>query len=76
MFRVGTALTSGVSNVVCWARIHHKTKLQGGPHDQSDEKFFANCNLELDQLGVPPSIGTRNHLNQRCTTPTLIKEAS
>ena len=53
-FRVGTSLTSGKSNVVTWASIHHKTNPTGS-HGFPDPHFFANCNNEMDDLGVPES---------------------
>jgi deltex-like protein len=52
-FGVGTSLTNGRSNVVCWASIHHKTMLKGGVHGWPDPSYFSNCHEELDQLNVP-----------------------
>ena len=52
-FMVGTSLTTGRTNSVTWASIHHKTSLAGGPHGFPDTSFFANCNQELDALNVP-----------------------
>jgi deltex-like protein len=52
-FTVGTSLTSGLSNSVVWASIHHKTSPSGGAYGFPDVNYFANCNLELDSLGVP-----------------------
>ncbi|KAL3944669.1 MAG: hypothetical protein SGBAC_001277 [Bacillariaceae sp.] len=53
MFRVGTSLTSGLPNSVCWASIHHKTKLVGGSFGWPDPNYFDNVNDELDNLKVP-----------------------
>jgi deltex-like protein len=55
-FTVGTSLTSGASNVVIWSSVHHKTTLSGGTHGYPDPGFFANCNDELDALGVPAAV--------------------
>jgi len=56
-FRVGTSLTTGKTNVVTWASIHHKTSMYGGitRHGWPDQSYFSNANLELDGLGVPPA---------------------
>ncbi|CAJ1960123.1 unnamed protein product [Cylindrotheca closterium] len=52
-FRVGTSLTSGLSNSVVWASIHHKTVLAGGSFGWPDPNYFDNVNDELDHLKVP-----------------------
>ena len=56
-FRVGTSLTTGRSNQVVWASIHHKTSLtdQGGrnPFGFPDPTYIQRCHAELNQLGVP-----------------------
>jgi deltex-like protein len=52
-FTVGTSMTTGMPNRVTWASIHHKTSPTGGPHGFPDPNFFANCNAELDNAGVP-----------------------
>ena len=52
-FVVGTSMTTGATNVVTWATIHHKTSPTQGPHGFPDPSFFANCNNELDNAGVP-----------------------
>jgi deltex-like protein len=52
-FTVGTSLSSGASNTVTWASIHHKTALSGGTHGFPDNSYFDNCHHELDNLGVP-----------------------
>jgi deltex-like protein len=52
-FHIGTSLTSGISGVVCWASIHHKTSIDGGCHGWPDPSYFDNCNEELDRLAVP-----------------------
>jgi deltex-like protein len=52
-FCVGTSLTTGVSNVITWSSIHHKTSLTRGPHGFPDLGYFINSNDELDALGVP-----------------------
>jgi deltex-like protein len=52
-FTVGTSLSSGQSNVVYWASIHHKTVPGGGAHGWPDPAYFNNINGELDGLQVP-----------------------
>jgi deltex-like protein len=52
-FRVGTSITTGKSNQITWASIHHKTSLDGGPYGFPDPSYFYNANEELDHLGVP-----------------------
>ncbi|GKY99616.1 E3 ubiquitin-protein ligase dtx3l [Mayamaea pseudoterrestris] len=52
-FTVGTSLTSNAPNQITWASIHHKTDTSGGVHGYPDANFDANCNGELDVLGVP-----------------------
>ena len=52
-FVVGTSMTTGATNVVTWATIHHKTSPSNGPHGFPDPSYFANCNSELDNAGVP-----------------------
>jgi len=54
-FTIGTSLTTGRSDSIVWASIHHKTSLSGGVgcHGYPDPYYFVNCNVELDQIGVP-----------------------
>ena len=52
-FVVGTSMPTGATNVVTWATIHHKTSPNSGPHGFPDPSYFANCNSELDNAGVP-----------------------
>ena len=54
-FAVGTSLTTGQSNMVCWQSIHHKTNLAGGAHGFPDDNYFRNCNEALDNLHVKPA---------------------
>mmetsp|Transcript_14838 Transcript_14838/g.26967 ORF Transcript_14838/g.26967 Transcript_14838/m.26967 type:complete len:660 (+) Transcript_14838:184-2163(+) len=55
-FTVGTSVTTGAPNQCTWASVHHKTSPFGGAtaHGFPDPDYFANCNGELDALGVPP----------------------
>uniref|UniRef100_A0A7S2XP90 RING-type E3 ubiquitin transferase n=1 Tax=Attheya septentrionalis TaxID=420275 RepID=A0A7S2XP90_9STRA len=53
IFRIGTSLTSGQTNVVTWTSIHHKTSIHGGPHGLPDANYIPNCNESLDALHVP-----------------------
>jgi Deltex C-terminal domain/Ring finger domain len=55
LFRVGTSVTTGVSNTVVWSSIHHKTSLDGGAHGFPDDSYLANCHEALDQVHVPPA---------------------
>jgi deltex-like protein len=52
-FSIGTSMTTGLSNSIVWASIHHKTSCYGGDHGFPDSNFVANCNRELDSLAVP-----------------------
>jgi deltex-like protein len=52
-FRVGTSLTTGRTNQVVWASIHHKTSLQGGSFGFPDPTYLDRCHDELDALRVP-----------------------
>jgi deltex len=54
-FTVGTSLTSGASNTVTWASIHHKTNIGHTSFALPDESYVHNCNEELDNLNVPPA---------------------
>jgi deltex len=55
LFRVGTSVTTGVSNTVVWSSIHHKTSLDGGAHGFPDDAYLDNCHESLDQVHVPPA---------------------
>jgi deltex len=55
-FSIGTSLTSGRSDQVVWASIHHKTSRKPGPHGFPDLGYFVNCHEDLDALGVPSPI--------------------
>lgn len=52
-FRVGTSITTGMSNQITWGSIHHKTSLHGGPFGFPDAQYLSNCNQSLDDLKVP-----------------------
>lgn len=52
-FRVGTSLTTGMTNQVTWTSIHHKTNLHGGQHGFPDPNYIDSCNAALDALYVP-----------------------
>ncbi|GKY93856.1 E3 ubiquitin-protein ligase dtx3l [Mayamaea pseudoterrestris] len=55
-FTVGTSLTTGKTNSIVWASIHHKTAPLGGSFGFPDPNYFWNCNEELDHLGVPSAL--------------------
>jgi len=55
VFKIGTSLTTGASNAVSWAGIHHKTKLRGGAYGFPDTRYFTMCHESLDEAGVPNS---------------------
>jgi len=48
-FLVGTSLTTGATNTVCWAGIHHKSTLGGGTFGYPDPTYF---NRVLEELKV------------------------
>lgn len=52
-FTIGTSLTTGMPNCITWSSIHHKTSPTGSIYGFPDPGYFANCNEELDSLGVP-----------------------
>lgn len=54
LFRVGTSVTTGQSDVVIWAGIHHKTRTSGGSSNYGypDETYFSRVKKELEGLGV------------------------
>jgi Deltex C-terminal domain/Ring finger domain len=52
-FTVGISLTSGRSNAITWASIHHKTRTGTGSYGYPDAGYFVNLNEELDSLHVP-----------------------
>eukprot|EP00249_Psilotum_nudum_P022170 c28402_g1_i1 orf=50-1366(+) len=54
LFRVGTSVTTGQSDVVVWSGIHHKTRMTGGSsnHGYPDENYFERVKKELADVGV------------------------
>ena len=48
-FMVGTSLTTGQTNCVVWAGIHHKSSMHGGPFGYPDATYF---NRVLEELKV------------------------
>ncbi|KAH8944747.1 hypothetical protein BDL97_12G000600 [Sphagnum fallax] len=54
LFRVGTSVTTGQSDVVTWAGVHHKTSTWGGATNfgYPDETYFTRVKVELENLGV------------------------
>ncbi|MCO5576042.1 hypothetical protein L7F22_029849 [Adiantum nelumboides] len=54
LFRVGTSVTTGQNNVVTWASIHHKTRMNGGSshHGYPDDTYFLRIKKELEEAGV------------------------
>ena len=46
---IGTSLTTGQSNTVVWAGIHHKSTMHGGPFGYPDATYF---NRVLEELKV------------------------
>ena len=53
-FTVGTSVTTGATNTVVWAGIHHKTALYGGTScfGYPDPTYFNRVKLELADRGV------------------------
>eukprot|EP00977_Amphora_coffeiformis_P012145 scaffold2992_cov214-Amphora_coffeaeformis.AAC.27 len=54
-FAVGTSLTTGRSNMVCWQSIPHKTSPAGGAHGFPYGNYFRNCNEAPTALHVKPA---------------------
>mmetsp|Transcript_11375 Transcript_11375/g.19178 ORF Transcript_11375/g.19178 Transcript_11375/m.19178 type:complete len:91 (+) Transcript_11375:711-983(+) len=46
-FLVGTSLTTGATNTVVWAGIHHKTSTSGGPFGYPDGTYFSRVREEF-----------------------------
>jgi deltex-like protein len=61
-FAVGTSVTTGVSDVITWTSIHHKTSLTGGEHGFPDPNYIDNVNGSLDALNVPKAEECRKSL--------------
>jgi deltex-like protein len=49
---VGTSITTGQTNCVCWAGIHHKTSPHGGNFGWPDPTYFERVRAELSMRGV------------------------
>ena len=53
-FTVGFSVETRKSNSVEWASIPHKTSVTGGGmRGFPDQSYFSECNVKLDDLGVP-----------------------
>ena len=65
-FIVGTSQTTGQTNCVCWAGIHHKTNPQGGTFGWPDPTYFQRVRSELQARGVEltPQIMSSVNINQ------------
>lgn len=55
-FTIGHSLTLNRDDCVTWGSIHHKTDPKRGCHGFPDPNYFANCNKDLDALGVPQAV--------------------
>jgi len=51
-FTVGTSVTTGQSNTVVWAGIHHKTSTSGGAWGFPDKTYLSRVKEELAAKGV------------------------
>ncbi|XP_030623549.1 probable E3 ubiquitin-protein ligase DTX3 [Chanos chanos] len=53
-FTIGTSVTTGLSNVITWNDIHHKTSMTGGPQGfgYPDPDYLRRVREELRQKGV------------------------
>ena len=51
-FMVGTSLTTGLTDTVVWAGIHHKTSHRGGPFGFPDETYLERVRDELKVRGI------------------------
>jgi Deltex C-terminal domain len=65
-FIVGTSQTTGQTNVVCWAGLHHKTSPNGGTFGWPDATYFQRIRSELTDRGVvlTPQIVNAVNINQ------------
>ncbi|EGD83182.1 hypothetical protein PTSG_03813 [Salpingoeca rosetta] len=52
IFRVGTSITTGVSNTVVWNGIHHKTYIGRGPFGYPDATYLLRVKEELGACGI------------------------
>jgi deltex-like protein len=52
IFTIGTSLTTGEEDAVCWAGIHHKTSVSGGLFGYPDETYLNRVQEELKQKGI------------------------
>eukprot|EP00049_Salpingoeca_infusionum_P009076 m.150542 g.150542 ORF g.150542 m.150542 type:complete len:542 (+) comp14231_c0_seq1:162-1787(+) len=56
LFRVGTSMTTGMTNTVIWNDIHHKTSLHGGAtgHGYPDPTYLDRLMEEMAANGIRP----------------------
>eukprot|EP00043_Microstomoeca_roanoka_P012026 m.115413 g.115413 ORF g.115413 m.115413 type:complete len:515 (+) comp15368_c0_seq1:42-1586(+) len=52
LFRVGTSITTGLTNTVVWNSIHHKTYTSQGPFGYPDPTYFSRVKEELRACGI------------------------
>ena len=64
-FTIGTSLTTGMTNVVIWNSIHHKTSICGGTssYGYPDGTYFNRVMNELAANGVYMSHITNDHIS-------------
>ena len=51
-FTVGRSLTRGMSDVVTWNDIHHKTSLSGGAYGYPDPSYLQRVTEDMKALGI------------------------
>ncbi|KAJ8265476.1 hypothetical protein COCON_G00145750 [Conger conger] len=58
LFTVGTSATTGLSNVITWNDVHHKTNMQGGPQcfGYPDPGYLLRVQDELRSKGVTEDV--------------------
>ncbi|XP_039602515.1 probable E3 ubiquitin-protein ligase DTX3 isoform X2 [Polypterus senegalus] len=56
IFTIGTSMTTGLSNVITWNDIHHKTSIWGGPRrfGYPDPTYLVRVSQELQEKGITP----------------------
>jgi deltex-like protein len=53
-FTIGTSLTTGATNTVVWAGIHHKTSTHGGPFGFPDNSYLNRVEQEFAARNITP----------------------
>jgi deltex-like protein len=62
-FSVGTSLTTGRSNTVVWAGIHHKTNPHGGQFGYPDATYLSRVREELKARNIDEDTVKNSQIN-------------